>query len=63
MKVFPEKPASRQRGVLATDPPRPWPVDPALSRRVIETRKRIAQTRRELKRHVLSERRRGESGT
>jgi hypothetical protein len=34
------------------------PVDPGLSRRVIETRKRIAHTRRELARHVPANRRR-----
>jgi hypothetical protein len=38
--------------------PRPWPVDPELSRRAIETRARIERTRRQLARDVLPERRR-----
>lgn len=49
---------SRPRISLATDPPRPWPVDPELSRRVLEARQRLGHTRRELARHVLPERRR-----
>jgi hypothetical protein len=57
MKVFRRKLTSRPRAALATDLPRPWPVDPELSRRVIEARKRIARTRRELARHVLPDRR------
>jgi hypothetical protein len=40
-----------------TEPPGPWPVDPALTRRGVDTRRRIQQTRRELARHVLPERR------
>jgi hypothetical protein len=44
-------------GVPGPESPRPWPVDPELSRRVIETRKRVEDMRRELARHVLPERR------
>jgi hypothetical protein len=44
-----KRPASR----ILNEPPGPWPVDPELSRRVIETRRRIGHTRRQLKRHVL----------
>jgi len=40
---------------------RPWPVDPDLSRRVVETRQRIAATRREIARHILPERHREEA--
>jgi hypothetical protein len=47
---------SKPRAALATDSPRPWPVDPELSRRVIETRRQIERTRRELARHVLPDR-------
>lgn len=38
--------------------PHPWPVDPELSRRVEQTRRQIAHTRRQLKRHVLPDRNR-----
>ena len=37
----------------AAAPPRPWPVDPELARRVTETLGRIEHTRRQLARHVL----------
>ena len=37
----------------APAPPRPWPVDPELARRVTETRGRIEHTRRQLALHVL----------
>jgi hypothetical protein len=47
---------SEPRAALTPDPPRPWPVDPELSRRVVETRKRVEHTRRELARHVLPDR-------
>lgn len=35
----------KPRVTLATEPPRPWPVDPELGRRVIETSRRIGRTR------------------
>jgi hypothetical protein len=38
------------------EPPPHWPVDPELTRRVIEARARLDRTRRELARHVLPER-------
>jgi hypothetical protein len=47
---------SKPRVALSPEPPRPWPVDPGLSHRVIETRKQIEHTRRQLARHVLPER-------
>jgi hypothetical protein len=42
---------------VLNEPPGPWPVDPELSRRVVEARRRIRHTRRQLERHVLPERR------
>jgi hypothetical protein len=51
--------AARQSGrSLSAGPPRPWPVDPDLSRRVVETRAGIERTRRELARHVSPGRKR-----
>jgi hypothetical protein len=50
----------RPRFALAPDPQRPWPVDPELSRRVIEANKRVEHTRRQLARHVLPDRKRGD---
>jgi hypothetical protein len=47
-KKFAVKRPAAQTG----DQPRPWPVDPELSRRVAETGKRIAHTRRQLERHA-----------
>ena len=49
-----KRPASR----VLYEPPGPWPVDPELSRRGIETRRRIEPPRRQMARHVLPERRR-----
>jgi len=43
----------KRRAVRVEPRPRPWPVDPELSRRAAETRKRIAHTRRKIERHVL----------
>lgn len=43
-----------RRRTLA-NPARPWPVDPELSRRAVETRARIERTRGELARHVSPE--------
>jgi hypothetical protein len=48
----------RPRVALVPNPPRPWPVDPELSRRVIETRKQVGHTRKQLARHVLPDRKR-----
>jgi hypothetical protein len=48
-----KKLALNRPAVRAESRPRLWPVDPELSRRAAETRKRIAQTRREIERHVL----------
>jgi hypothetical protein len=48
---------SKPRAGPAPDPPRRWPVDPELSRRVIDARTRLEHTRRELARHVPSDRR------
>jgi hypothetical protein len=48
--------ASRERTSSPAGPPRPWPVDPELSRRVAETRARLERTRKQLERHVLPER-------
>lgn len=45
--------AVRRRAAQTGGQPRPWPVDRGLSRRVAETRKQIAHTRRRLERHVL----------
>jgi len=53
-KKFTFKPPAR----LTTQEPRPWPVDPELSRRVEQTRRQIEHTRRQLKRHVLPDRKR-----
>ena len=50
------RPTSR----VFTEPPGPWPVDPELTRRVAEERKRIERTRRQLALHVLPARRREE---
>jgi hypothetical protein len=36
-----------------TPPPPPWPVDPAVRRRIAETSARIERTRRQLALHVL----------
>ena len=52
-----KKLALKRRAVQAQPRPRPWPVDPDLSRRAAETRERIARTRREIERHVLPARR------
>lgn len=38
--------------------PRPWPVDPELTRRAAETSARIERTRRQLALHVLPKRQR-----
>ena len=57
LKSFRRTPQPKPREARATDRPRPWPVDPALSQRVTETRHRIERTRRDLARHVLPDRR------
>jgi hypothetical protein len=51
-----KRPPSR----ILNEPPGPWPVDPKLSRRVIETTRRLGHTRRQLEHDVLPERRHGE---
>ncbi len=38
---------------------RPWPVDPNLNQRVLETQRRIQRIRTQLARHVLPARKRG----
>lgn len=43
----------RQAASAVPSPPPRWPVDPELTRRVIEARARLERTRRELARHVL----------
>jgi hypothetical protein len=54
-------PYKRPPSRVLNEAPGPWPVDPELTRRVIETRRRIRDTRRQLKRHVLPERRHDET--
>jgi hypothetical protein len=49
---------SAPRVARSRQPPRPWPVDPDLSRRVIETRKQVEHTREQLGRYVLPDRKR-----
>jgi hypothetical protein len=53
-KQFAFQPAPR----LTPHTPRPWPVDPELSRRVEQTRRQIERTRRQLKLDVLAARKR-----
>lgn len=55
---FRKKFAFTQPPRLTPQEPRPWPVDPELSRRLEQTRRQIEQTRRQLKRHVLPARKR-----
>ncbi len=45
--------ARKPSGRVLTEPPGPWPMDPALSRRVVETRRHLEHRRRELARHAL----------
>jgi hypothetical protein len=52
---FHSRSASKRRTSSTAGPPRPWPVDPELSRLVVETRARIERTRKQLERHVLPE--------
>jgi hypothetical protein len=51
-----KKLAVKSPAAQSGDQPRPWPVDPELSRRVAEIGKRIAHTRRQIERHVLPSR-------
>jgi hypothetical protein len=53
---FPTKPAAKTRSPILTEPPGPWPADPALSRRVAQARRRLDHTRKALARHASPER-------
>jgi hypothetical protein len=55
---FPKKFAFKPPPRLTPREPRPWPVDPELSRRVQQTRRQIEHTRRQLELHVLPARKR-----
>lgn len=51
--------ATRRPPRAVAEPSPRWPVDPELTRRVIDTRTRIERTRRQLARHVVPERQAG----
>jgi hypothetical protein len=54
-------PSFRRRLAFKPEPvhePYPWPVDPELGRRVEQTRQQIEHTRRQLRLHVLPDRKR-----
>jgi hypothetical protein len=53
---FPRRPAHTPNPIL-TEPPRPWPVDTTLSRRVADARRRLERTRKALARRAPAERR------
>lgn len=54
----------RSDAAAVAPPPAPprWPIDPELSGRIVETRRRIEDTRRRLGRHVLPARKEGREG-
>ena len=58
---FPTQPAAKTPSPILTEPPGPWPADPALSRRVAEARRRLDHTRKALARHAPAENRHGAS--
>ncbi len=58
LSKFRQKLAPNGSERLTVNAPRPWPVDPELSRRVIETRRGVERTRRLLALHVLPARER-----
>lgn len=60
LSSFRKNASPESRLPLPAASPRPWPVDPELNRRVVETRAGIERMRRELARHVLPERKRGQ---
>jgi len=47
-----QKLAAMSPGKRTHKRPRPWPVDPDLTRRATEARKQIAHTRRQIERHL-----------
>lgn len=49
---FPARPAAKRPSRILTEPPGPWPVDRAVSRRVAEARRRLEHTRKALARRA-----------